>query len=47
MPKFLIKATYTSDGTKGLLKEGGTKRRAAVQKIIEAAGGKLDIGRPS
>ena len=42
MPKFLIKATYTSDGTKGLLKEGGTKRRAAVQKIIEAAGGKLD-----
>ena len=42
MPKFLIKATYTSDGTKGLLKEGGTKRRAAVQKIIAAAGGKLD-----
>jgi uncharacterized protein with GYD domain len=42
MPKFLIKATYTSDGTKGLLKEGGTKRRAAVQKVIEGAGGKLD-----
>ena len=37
MPKFLLKATYTSDGAKGLLKEGGTKRRAAVQKIIEAA----------
>jgi uncharacterized protein with GYD domain len=42
MPKFLLKATYTSDGAKGLLKEGGTKRRAAVQKIIEAAGGKLE-----
>lgn len=42
MPKFLIKATYTSDGARGLLKEGGTKRRAAVQKIIEASGGKLD-----
>ena len=42
MPKFLIKATYTSEGARGLLKEGGTKRRAAVQKIIEAAGGKLD-----
>ena len=42
MAKFLIKATYTSDGAKGLLKEGGTKRRAAVQKIIEAAGGKLE-----
>ena len=42
MPKFLLKATYTSDGAKGLLKEGGTKRRAAVQKIIEAASGKLE-----
>lgn len=42
MPKFLLKATYTSDGAKGLLKEGGTKRRAAVQKVIEAAGGKLE-----
>jgi uncharacterized protein with GYD domain len=42
MPKFLIKATYTSDGARGLLKEGGTKRRAAVQKIVEAAGGKLE-----
>ena len=42
MPKFLIRATYNSDGARGLLKEGGTKRRAAVQKIIEAAGGKLD-----
>jgi uncharacterized protein with GYD domain len=42
MPKFLIKATYNSDGAKGLLKEGGTKRRAAVQKTIEAAGGRLE-----
>ena len=42
MPKFLLRATYTSDGAKGLLKEGGTKRRAAVQKVIEAAGGKLE-----
>ena len=43
MPKFLIKATYTTDGVKGLLKEGGTKRRAAVQKIIEATGGKVEV----
>jgi uncharacterized protein with GYD domain len=43
MAKFLIKATYTTDGTRGLLKEGGTKRRAAVQEIIEAAGGKLEV----
>jgi uncharacterized protein with GYD domain len=43
MPKFLIKATYTSEGARGLLKEGGTRRRAAVQKIVEAAGGKLEV----
>ena len=42
MPKFLIKATYTTDGVRGLLKEGGTKRRAAVQEIIQGAGGKLE-----
>jgi uncharacterized protein with GYD domain len=42
MPKFLIRATYTTEGTRGLLKEGGTKRRAAVQELIEAAGGKLE-----
>jgi uncharacterized protein with GYD domain len=42
MPKFLIKAAYTAEGARGLLKEGGTKRRAAVQKVIESVGGKLD-----
>lgn len=42
MPKFLIKATYTADGAKGLIKDGGSKRRAAVQKIIEGVGGKLE-----
>jgi len=41
MPLYLWKASYTADGTKGLLKEGGTKRRAAVQQAIEKAGGKL------
>jgi len=42
MPKFLVKVIYQTDGARGLLKEGGTKRRAAVQEIIEAAGGKLE-----
>lgn len=42
MAKFLIKAVYLADGVKGLMKEGGTKRRAAVQKLIEAAGGKME-----
>jgi uncharacterized protein with GYD domain len=42
MPKFMVKASYTSEGAKGLLKEGGTSRRAAVQKIIEGLGGKVE-----
>ena len=42
MPKFLIKASYTTDGVRGLLKEGGTARRAAVVKLIEGMGGKVE-----
>ena len=42
MPKFMIKVSYTTEGTRGLLKEGGTGRRAAVQKMIEGIGGKVE-----
>jgi uncharacterized protein with GYD domain len=41
MPFYLLQARYTPEGAKGLLKEGGTKRRAAVQKVLEQAGGRL------
>lgn len=42
MTKFLIKASYTSDGVKGLLKAGGTSRKQAVQKMIADMGGKME-----
>jgi uncharacterized protein with GYD domain len=42
MPKFLIQATYNAEGTKGLLKEGGTSRRTAVKKAVEDLGGSLE-----
>lgn len=42
MPKFLIKASYTAEGAKGLIKEGGTARRAAVVKLVEGLGGKVE-----
>jgi uncharacterized protein with GYD domain len=42
MAKFLIKGTYTAEGAKGLIKEGATGRKAAVQKALEGLGGKLD-----
>jgi len=42
MPKYLYQASYTTEGAKGLVKEGGSKRRAAVEEITKALGGKLE-----
>ncbi|MET9380137.1 GYD domain-containing protein [Streptomyces sp. NPDC002928] len=42
MPKFLIQATYTPEGTKGLLNEGASGRRAAVDQAVSSLGGKVE-----
>ncbi|MFD7880421.1 GYD domain-containing protein [Streptomyces sp. NPDC059766] len=42
MAKFLIQASYTSEGTKGLLKEGGSGRRAAVDQVVTDLGGEVE-----
>ena len=42
MPKYLFEASYTAEGAKGLLKEGGSKRRKAVENTLKALGGKID-----
>ena len=42
MAKYLILASYTAEGAKGVLKDGGTKRRLAAEAAIKSAGGKLD-----
>ena len=42
MPKYMIQASYTGDGTKGVMKEGGTKRRDTVAANVKAAGGTLE-----
>ena len=42
MAKFLIKGSYSVEGTKGLLREGGSSRKAALEKMIEGLGGKLE-----
>ncbi|MFH1330080.1 MAG: GYD domain-containing protein [Actinomycetota bacterium] len=41
MPTFLIKASYTAEGTRGLLKDGGTGRRDAVEALITSRGGTM------
>jgi uncharacterized protein with GYD domain len=42
MAKFLIKANYQTEGVKGLIKEGGSARRALVKGIVESMGGKVE-----
>jgi uncharacterized protein with GYD domain len=42
MPKFLVQASYTAEGAKGVLKEGGSARRATIEKMIKAVGGKVE-----
>jgi uncharacterized protein with GYD domain len=42
MPKFLIKASYAAEGARGLIKEGGTGRRAAVENLVQGIGGRVE-----
>lgn len=42
MPKYLIQASYTVDGLKGVLRDGGTARRQAVERMAESAGGRVE-----
>lgn len=42
MTKFLIKASYSSDGVKGVLSTGGTSRKQAVERSINNLGGKMN-----
>ena len=41
MPLYLWQGSYTAEGTKGLMKDGGSKRKQAVGQMVEKAGGKL------
>jgi uncharacterized protein with GYD domain len=42
MPKYLVQASYVGEGLKGLLKEGGSSRRATVENVIKGMGGTLE-----
>jgi len=42
MPKYLLQASYTAEGAKGLAKAGGSSRRAAVEEVLKSIGGKLE-----
>ena len=42
MAKYMAKASYTAEGTRGLLKDGGSARLAAVTKAVKKLGGKVE-----
>jgi uncharacterized protein with GYD domain len=42
MAKYLLQGTYTAEGAKGLLKDGGSTRRAAAKTLVESVGGKIE-----
>lgn len=42
MPKYLFQASYIGEGLKGLLKDGGSKRRETIEQLAKGMGGKLE-----
>jgi uncharacterized protein with GYD domain len=42
MPKFLIQLSYTPEGAKGLLKDGGSARRKAAADVLAQFNGKIE-----
>jgi|SRR5690349_3327813 len=42
MPKYLMEATYTTEGIQGLAKDSASGRRADVQAAVAAVGGKVE-----
>ncbi|MGZ6272456.1 MAG: GYD domain-containing protein [Candidatus Limnocylindrales bacterium] len=44
MAHFLFRARYTREGIAGVLKDGGSGRAKAIKKLVESAGGKVEVG---
>jgi uncharacterized protein with GYD domain len=42
MPKYLIQASYNAEGAKGLMKDGGSKRKEAAEELIKSLGGTME-----
>jgi len=42
MSKYLIKASYSPEGIKGVMAKGGTARVAAIEKLAAGVGGTLE-----
>jgi hypothetical protein len=47
MPKYLIRASLAKEATKGVIKEGGSKHRVAVEQTVKGLGGSSKSTSPS
>ena len=42
MPKYLFTGSYTAEGARGVLAEGGSGRRAATERLVASLGGTVE-----
>ncbi|WP_457207791.1 GYD domain-containing protein [Nocardioides sp. P5_C9_2] len=42
MAKYMIKASYSPEGIKGVMAKGGSARAAAIEKLASAVGGSVE-----
>jgi uncharacterized protein with GYD domain len=42
MGKYLLQVSYSADGLTGVLKEGGTSRRATIEDLVKGVGGSIE-----
>ena len=42
MPKYLWQVSYSVDGARGLLSDGGSARSAAIAEMVESVGGRVE-----
>ncbi|HKW70803.1 MAG TPA: GYD domain-containing protein [Candidatus Dormibacteraeota bacterium] len=42
MPKYLVTGSYTAEGIRGVLKEGGSGRRKAVEDAVKSMDGRVE-----
>ncbi|WP_067845965.1 GYD domain-containing protein [Nocardia lijiangensis] len=42
MPKYLWRVSYSEEGARGVLAQGGSARRAAITEMVESVGGHVD-----
>ena len=42
MSKYLIKASYSPEGIKGVMEKGGSARKDAIEKLVAGVGGSME-----